>query len=41
MFLYNHQLNVSDDFFDNTLALNKMVVQKKLGMLGQQVDRDK
>ncbi|KAM7438823.1 hypothetical protein ABFA07_011663 [Porites harrisoni] len=34
-------LNVSDDFFDNTLALNKMVVQKNLGMLGQQVDRDK
>ncbi|XP_073245343.1 EEF1AKMT4-ECE2 readthrough transcript protein-like [Porites lutea] len=34
-------LNVSDDFFDNTLALNKMVVQKNLGMLDQQVDRDR
>lgn len=34
-------LIVSDDFFDNTLALNKMVVQKNLGMLGQPVDRNK
>ena len=41
IFLSHHQLIVSDDFFDNTLALNKMVVQKNLGMLGQPVDRNK
>ena len=40
-FFHNHQLNVSDDFFDNTLALHKMMVQENLGMLDQQVDRDK
>jgi len=37
----NYQLTVGDDFFENTLAMNKMLIQKQFGTLRQQVNKDK
>ena len=36
----NHQLTVGCDFFENTLAMSKMLVQRNLGVLRQRVNKD-
>ena len=35
-----HQLTVSDDYFENKIAMNKMLVQKNFGMLRHPVNKD-
>ena len=38
--LQNHQLTVDDNYFENTVAMNKMLVQKNFGMLRHPVNHD-
>ena len=38
--LQNHQLTVDDNYFENTVAMNKMLVQKNFGMLRHPVNND-
>ena len=39
-FFQYHQLTVSDDYFENQIAMNKMLVQKNFGMLRHPVNKD-
>ena len=34
------QLVAGNDYFENKLAMDKMVIQKNFGMLGQPVNKD-
>ena len=35
-----HQLAVSEEYFQNTVAMNKMLIQRHLGVLRQPVNKD-
>lgn len=39
-FFQYHQLTVSDDYFENQIAMNKMLVQKNFGMLRHPFNKD-
>jgi len=40
MFVFFPQLNASNDYFENSVAMNKMIVQQSFQVLRQPVNKD-